>query len=161
MDSPTLMQVTSPVEDEVIARRRQVKDRIRENKALSLAPKPINYDKIRCAILFRFTLELATSAWSAWYLARRQKKGVKQAELYLQRRYKRFPQLVKMWEGVSHAVDIGNSVKNEFERRKWLVKGNWLVDINNDGDADEQVAEVIDRIIEANKAVLLNEIEQL
>lgn len=91
-----------------------------------------------------------------WYLMRRQQEGWKEAEQMLLLRNMR---LVKRWDNVSHAVDIGNVIKERYRQFDWFAVGNYLRvrdTSTREEETDESLSEIITGIInEDNEANLL------
>lgn len=82
-----------------------------------VVPVPINPGKRHRLGLY------STTEPHKWYLMRRQIEGWREAERRLERRGM---QMVRFWEDVPHAVDVGNTLKQRCRHLKWYARGNTL-----------------------------------
>lgn len=74
---------------------------------------------------------------------RRQQEGWHEAERRLRRKNMR---LIAKWKYVSHAVDIGNLVKQHYRQFSWHARGN-LLRTNEASTENNHVKQIITDII--------------
>ena len=89
--------------------------RLRRDIAPNVVPAPINPSKVHRLGLYRTALD------GEWYLMRRQREAWRDAE---RRLYNRSMIQVRVWDNVSHAVDVGNTLKRRCRRLTWYARGN-------------------------------------
>lgn len=111
------------------------------------APHSINSKKMRC-------LGLYSIGKQKWYIIRRQKESFRDGERALQSKHPYY-QKIWYWKNISHAVDIGNQLKNKFRYFKWDARGNIITTINLD-ITDEIIKQIIQSIIDENESTQLS-----
>lgn len=90
-------------------------ERLRRDIAPNVVPPPINPAKKYRLGLYR------TAVNGEWYLMRRQREAWRDAE---RRLYNRSMVRARIWEDVSHAIDVGNSLKRRCRHLTWYARGN-------------------------------------
>jgi len=124
--------------------------------APNVVPPPINRLKVHRLGLYRTALD------GEWYLMRRQLEAWRDAE---RRLYNRLMTRVRVWDSVSHAIDIGNTLKRTCRRLTWYARGNILrVPAEHREDIrEETIVEMIENILMRENAAhrLANENENV
>ena len=103
-----------------------------------VVPLPISKNKNRRLGLFK------TPVRNEWYLMRRQREGWRDAE---RRLTNRGYESVRVWDDISHAIDIGNEVKKLYRQNEWYARGNYLRSKQLEAVPCEHVADIIDKIV--------------
>lgn len=131
--------------------RRSSVSTLRNEIAPLVTPKPTNKNKIPNFGLFNIGERV-------WYIVRRQEESWDQHLEKLREQYSIFTK-VRVWRGVSHAVNFGNKVKKELVDLKWIKKGGGneleLIEATiTDQDFINKIVEIVNR---KNDAVKLAE----
>lgn len=100
----------------------------------------------------------ATLVPNEWYIMRRQEEGWLDADRKLTTR--RGMRLLRKWNDVSHAIDIGNSIKHHYRTVfSWYARGNFIRAKEN--TTDETIVDIIENILcrenDAHSLATMNE----
>ncbi|KAK2574723.1 hypothetical protein KPH14_013105 [Odynerus spinipes] len=118
-----------------------------------VAPDPISTKKERCLGLINIEPNYT------WYIVRRQRETFNIAISKILRKYKDTnPTVLKKWYKISHAIDIGNSLKLRLRNLSWSARGNILSVIDRDNGpcyTNELLIRETDTILQDNIAMKL------
>lgn len=131
--------------------RSEVVDRLRNEIAPRVSPAPINANKQRCLGLINIVPR------QEWYIIRRQRESFNKAITVVLRKHLQ-AKLIREWQGVPHAVDIGNSLKLRLRNIKWMARGNILRMDKSAAEtySDNDMIAAIENILRDNAALKLS-----
>lgn len=121
---------------------------IEEKASARLTPKVKNKSKAKCFGLYKYIHNM-----NEYYFVRSQFYSLNRAEKELNGAGYA---LVRRWNNVSHAIDIGNKFKERLKELRWSVSFYYSTMTNKGGYTDAQFIEELEKIIIVNVNEELN-----